>query len=58
VAVRQVLIEARIVEATDTFSKQRRGKRWAITIRRVAAAKFLGGNSRALIGGGLNSHGC
>lgn len=51
-AVRQVLIEARIVEATDTFSRNV-GARLGYNDTTGRGDQLPGGNSRALIGGGL-----
>jgi type IV pilus assembly protein PilQ len=56
VAVRQVLIEARIVEATDTFSRNV-GARLGYNDTTGRGSQIPGGNSRALIGGGLNATG-
>ncbi len=56
VAVRQVLIEARIVEATDTFSRNV-GARLGYNDKTGRGDQIPGGNSRALIGGGLNATG-
>jgi type IV pilus assembly protein PilQ len=54
--VRQVLIEARIVEASDTFSKNI-GARLGYNDTTGAGGQIPGGNSRALIGAGLPSTG-
>ena len=51
-AVRQVLIEARIVEATDTFSRNV-GTRLGYNDTTGRGEQLPGGNRRALIGGGL-----
>ncbi len=51
-AVRQVLIEARIVEATDAFSRNV-GTRLGIHDLTGRGTQIPGGTSRALIGGGL-----
>ena len=56
VAVRQVLIEARIVEATDTFSKNV-GARLGYNDKTGRGDQLPGGTSRALIGGGVASTG-
>ena len=55
-AVRQVLIEARIVEATDTFSKNV-GARLGYNDLTGRGGQIPGGTSRALIGGGLPATG-
>ncbi|MEO8165274.1 MAG: type IV pilus secretin PilQ family protein [Betaproteobacteria bacterium] len=55
-AVRQVLIEARIVEATDTFSRNV-GTRLGYNDTTGRGGKIPGGTSRALVGGGLNATG-
>jgi type IV pilus assembly protein PilQ len=55
-AVRQVLIEARIVEATDTFSRNV-GARLGYNDRTGRGDQLPGGDSRALIGGGIASTG-
>lgn len=55
-AVRQVLIEARIVEATDTFSRNV-GTRLGYNDTTGRGDQLPGGNRRALIGGGLNATG-
>jgi type IV pilus assembly protein PilQ len=52
VAVRQVLIEARIVEATDTFSRNV-GARLGYNDTTGRGDRLPGGNTRALVGGGL-----
>ncbi len=53
VPVRQVLIEARIVEATDTFSRNL-GVRFGYHDRNpTPGSQFGAGSDRALIGGGL-----
>ncbi len=51
-ATRQVLIEARIVEATDTFSRNV-GVRLGYNDKTGRGDQIPGGNSRALVGGGL-----
>lgn len=51
-AVRQVLIEARIVEATDTFSRNV-GTRLGYNDTTGRGDRLPGGDRRALIGGGL-----
>jgi type IV pilus assembly protein PilQ len=56
VAVRQVLIEARIIEATDTFSRNV-GARLGYNDKTGRGSQIPGGNSRALIGGGINATG-
>ena len=53
-ATRQVLIEARIVEATDTFSRNV-GVRLGYNDTTGRGDQIPGGNRRALVGGGLNS---
>jgi type IV pilus assembly protein PilQ len=55
-AVRQVLIEARIVEATDTFSRNV-GARLGYNDATGRGDQLPGGNTRALIGGGLPATG-
>ncbi len=55
-AVRQVLIEARIVEATDTFSRNV-GTRLGIHDLTGRGTQLPGGTTRALIGGGINDTG-
>jgi type IV pilus assembly protein PilQ len=55
-AIRQVLIEARIVEATDTFSRNV-GTRLGYHDLTGRGSQIPGGTSRALIGGGLNDTG-
>jgi type IV pilus assembly protein PilQ len=55
VAVRQVLIEARIIEATDTFSRNI-GARLGYNDK-TGRGSQIGGGDRALIGGGLNATG-
>jgi len=52
VAVRQVLIEARIVEASDTFSRNL-GARFGFHDTTGRGDRIPGGTHRALIGGGL-----
>ncbi len=54
--VRQVLIEARIVEATDTFSRNI-GTRIGYNDTTGRGDQISGGTNRALIGGGLNATG-
>jgi type IV pilus assembly protein PilQ len=54
VAVRQVLIEARIIEATDTFS-QNVGGRLGYNDTTGRGGQIPGGNYRGLFGGGLNA---
>ena len=54
-AVRQVLIEARIIEATDTFSRNI-GARLGYNDTTHRGSQ-IGGGDRALIGGGLNATG-
>jgi type IV pilus assembly protein PilQ len=57
VAVRQVMIEARIVEANDSFSKNL-GSRIALNDRQASGHRILGQNSpRFVAGGGLASEG-
>ena len=57
VAVRQVMIEARIVEASDTFSRNL-GSRLALNDRQSQGHRVLGQNSpRVIVGGGLASEG-
>jgi len=57
VAVRQVMIEARIVEASDTFSRNL-GARIALNDRQASGHRVLGQNSpRVIAGGGLASEG-
>jgi type IV pilus assembly protein PilQ len=57
VAVRQVMIEARIVEASDSFSKNL-GSRIALNDRQASGHRVLGQNSpRVIVGGGLASEG-
>jgi type IV pilus assembly protein PilQ len=55
-AVRQVLIEARIVEATDTFSRNV-GARLGYNDKTGRGDQLSGGTNRALIGGGLPATG-
>ncbi|HEX9450418.1 MAG TPA: type IV pilus secretin PilQ [Burkholderiales bacterium] len=55
-AVRQVLIEARIVEATDTFSKNV-GARLGFNDLTGRGQQIPGSTSRATVGGGLASTG-
>ena len=55
-ATRQVLIEARIVEATDTFSRNV-GVRLGYNDTTGRGDQIPGGNRRALIGGGLPATG-
>jgi len=55
-AVRQVLIEARIVEATDTFSRNV-GARLGYNDKTGRGDQVPGSDSRALVGGGLASTG-
>ncbi|HEX4986652.1 MAG TPA: type IV pilus secretin PilQ [Burkholderiales bacterium] len=55
-AVRQVLIEARIVEATDTFSKNV-GARLGYNDLTGRGGEVPGGTHRALVGGGLPATG-
>ena len=56
VAVRQVLIEARIVEATDTFSKNV-GARLGYNDKTGRGVQVPGGTNRAVVGGGIASTG-
>src|SRR5688572_28098999 len=57
VAARQVMIEARIVEATDTFARNL-GSRIALNDRKSDGHRILGQNSpRFVAGGGLASEG-
>jgi len=56
VAVRQVLIEARIIEATDTFSRNV-GARLGYNDISGKGGQLPGGNYRALVGGGVASTG-
>jgi len=56
VAVRQVLIEARIVEASDTFSRNL-GARFGFHDVTGRGGQIPGGDYRALVGGGLNDTG-
>ena len=51
-AIRQVLIEARIVEATDTFSRNV-GTRLGYHDTTGRGGQLPGGSNRALVGGGL-----
>ena len=55
-ATRQVLIEARIVEATDTFSRNV-GVRLGYNDTTGRGDQIPGGNRRALVGGGLAATG-
>ena len=55
-ALRQVLIEARVVEASDTFSRNV-GARLGYNDTTGRGDQLRGGNRRALIGGGLNATG-
>jgi type IV pilus assembly protein PilQ len=55
-AVRQVLIEARIVEATDTFSRNV-GVRLGYNDTTGGGSQISGGSNRALVGGGLQGTG-
>jgi type IV pilus assembly protein PilQ len=55
-SVRQVLIEARIVEATDTFSKNV-GARLGYNDATGQGSQIPGSTSRALVGGGLPATG-
>ncbi|HVY05784.1 MAG TPA: type IV pilus secretin PilQ [Burkholderiales bacterium] len=55
-AVRQVLIEARIVEATDTFSRNV-GARLGYHDTTGRGGQIPGSSNRALVGGGLNDTG-
>ncbi len=60
IPVRQVLIEARIVEADDTFGKSLGVKLGATDLRGVRGGipgYSLGGNTRATIGGNMNAIG-
>lgn len=56
VPVRQVLIEARIVEATDTFSRNL-GVRFGYHNTTGQGSQFGAGTARALGGGGINDTG-
>src|SRR5882724_3759104 len=56
VAVRQVLIEARIVEASDTFSRNL-GARFGFHDPNGRGGRIPGGDYRAVVGGGLNDTG-
>lgn len=56
VPVRQVLIEARIVEATDTFSRNL-GVRFGYHDQTGRGSQFGAGSSRALAGGGVTDTG-
>ncbi len=56
VSVRQVLIEARIVEATDTFSRNI-GGRLGYNDTTGRGDQLPGGNTRGLIGAGINATG-
>ena len=55
-SVRQVLIESRIVEATDTFSRNV-GTRLGYNDISGKGSQIPGGSNRALVGGGLASTG-
>ena len=60
VPVRQVLIEARIVEALDTFGRSLGAKLGATDLRGLSGGVSgynLGGNSRVAIGGNINAVG-
>ena len=60
VAVRQVLIEARIVEATDTFGKSLGGKLGGGDLRGIRggdAGYSVGGGNRIALGGNYNAIG-
>ena len=54
IPVRQVLIEARIVEATDTFSKNLGAK---VGLHLTPGSSITGTNARAFVGGNLNDTG-
>ena len=56
VPVRQVLIEARIVEATDTFSRNL-GVRFGYHDQTGQGSQFGAGSARALAGGGITDTG-
>jgi type IV pilus assembly protein PilQ len=56
ISVRQVLIEARIITATDTFSKNI-GARLGYNDKTGQGSQIPGSSYRALVGGGLNATG-